>query len=562
VNLISRVGLGILILLSLLGCSGKSSPIVSSTNKNLTAFANAIDIFGGNADSTGFQPSYHDVALSQIRTYGNETGVFINNGTFAVTLNRDGDINPNDEFKPVFRWLDAADAQVNPNDPPRYVAERDFIDDNNTFDYRALNCDSIFNVNTQNGSDLASNPYIIRVLEVVVCYQIRENPQDDWDIGVTELRWIEYDDPINNENDYDDVDHFWEKEPSSRQDVIFDEWTDGIITDMDHDEYNPDIAYDFDNGDIYLVYTNVENNPNHQVLKYRYLQRNQAFPAINNENYAQDDITGHNAFDPCIDIGKITVNNNPLFQDQQTVAIAYTSQFHDPGGGRHKGFHVNVSYWPVDYSRVDHDFVAPMMNRNFPFVDAGLPSLDIAPEWNATNGGVLTYTQVEGSDGFGLITGVYAVGMLGQLADLETHFRISDPNDQDPLGENQAYDDGMYSSISCNQQLGDITFSVTFLHQQDVDNIWIPHVAGLTFTPAVLEPVYIPSQWNIDFDQWIPNTVDVIGNFNVSEIPFINPGISSAIFVDPFNNYWAAWSDRTEMEPPPQLIQAAWGNAQ
>ncbi|MFH1676764.1 MAG: hypothetical protein ABIC40_07030, partial [bacterium] len=51
----------------------------------------------------------------------------------------------------------------------------------------------------------------------------------------------------------------------------------------------------------------------------------------------------------------------------------------------------------------------------------------------------------------------------------------------------------------------------------------------------------------------------ITGNYNISEIPFINPGVSSAIVAFGSNSYWAAWADRIEMESPPETVWASYG---
>jgi len=189
------------------GCSSNNNPVIPENGRTAQAFGNAIDIFGGGANSGVFQPHYHDVALTQVREFDTEASTFPNHGTFAVTLNRAGDNNPADQFKPVFRWLDAINPTTDSADPPRLVTLRDFVDTNHNdpSDYRAVSCDAIYD---DDGDHLDTNPFTSAILEVVVCYQVRDidnlpTNADDWDIGRTELRWVT---STELGNEFDDID--------------------------------------------------------------------------------------------------------------------------------------------------------------------------------------------------------------------------------------------------------------------------------------------------------------------------------------------------------------------
>ena len=462
-------------------------------------------------------------------------------------------LNP---FKPVFRWLDS---NLNaPDFEPQFVTERDDAPGVNPSDYRSVACDAIYD-----GYGLINPGH--ETLEVVVCYTVRNiqgdpNNQNDWDVAVTALQWL---DPVGT--------NFWEQEPL-RTDFMFPNYSSGIYwyetpdqtigTREQLDEFNPDIAYDFSNGDVYLVYSNAEDNHINIRLKYRRYDR--LTSSYSREYYAQTknppyDMT--NGYDPSIDVGLITYP--PGLQTLRTVAIGWTSQwgYFADGTGPQTGFHVNVTTWPTELGDMDHPTSFSLDNPElYPdgsaikFNSAGLPSVDIAPAQNALRGACLTYTQELRPDGFGMRTQVYVVRFLGALTDLDHHIRVGPSALDDDAS--LIYDDGMYSSIGLwrTDNETNVRASVSYMSQHDHDNVLTFRAARVNLSTGAVENEFFADEQS-----------QIIGNWNYSDIPFLNPGISSALVVDtgnpPFlNNYWAAWCVRTEMEPPPDIVRAAWGN--
>jgi hypothetical protein len=206
----------------------------------------------------------------------------------------------------------------------------------------------------------------------------------------------------------------------------------------------------------------------------------------------------------------------------------------------------------------DHYTVLSLRNPDHEFSDAGLPSLDIAPNDNAIHGAALTYSQVVGADGFGLTTATFVVKFFGDIADIQNHIQITDP------GPQPQFADALYSSIAINRQenaTDDITASLAFMAQDNgfgISDNWHPRVANMRILDLDPSP-FLGVTWSGWADQGLPFTI--IGNYNLSDIPFQNPGMSTAIVTLNNDNYWASWNDRIEMEPPPTQVWASWGFA-
>ena len=530
--------LGILLALAALalGCSG-GSPAAPDIQRDIQTFDyDAIEIFGPSTAGEEITGNlFHDICLCQIRCVvpglGSAQEIFPEHGCAAVTLVRRDDTT-NYPFKPVFRWLDWNEQEgIGAGEDPLYVTARETDNCNNTADYRAPACAAIYDAGYGIVDPLGHQPAV----ELVVCYQVRNVEglfnNADWDIGVTALQWI----------GEDAVNHFWEQEPACRYDIVVDD----PQGDAQHDEFNPDIAYDHRDGAVYAVYSNVEDNASLQRIKYRKYYR-----VPNNysaEFYAQT--TDHNGHDPSIDTGYIDFTNPQ--STEYMVAVAYTSQYKIPGPGPgtapHYGFHVCATSWPSSAAPRSWPTAYDLMNWDYAYLDAGLPSLDISPnvlEPEYDNVAALVYTQVTGSDGYGPITWTFIVRFMGTLS---AHVRV---NENEELNE---YDDALYPSVAINSQTGDPVFaSVTHLaqtHQTDTLRPWAARMQ-INVDPPV-------PAWR----DWVDQNALILGNYNISDIPFVDPGVASAIVTNAGNNYWAAWCNRTEMEPPPTAVYATRGVA-
>jgi len=225
----------------LVGCSKSANPVSLDEEelyRGIQAFGTGIPIFGTNPADPSEPPHYHNIDLAWTRTAFCPTcGDAITDYCSAVTLERE-DNTPDHPFKPWFRWLDSS--TPGPGWGPSPVAERDALNPNHQADYRNPKCAALVY------QDAPEDCFI----ELAVCYQVRnsgEDDNDDWDIGVTRLQW--YDDGQQYYSQFPDLG------PARRidEDILNDP-----SGDNQWDEMNPDIAYDYTNGDIYLVYENSE----------------------------------------------------------------------------------------------------------------------------------------------------------------------------------------------------------------------------------------------------------------------------------------------------------------
>ena len=419
-------------------------------------------------------------------------------------------------------------------------------------DYAAVKCAAAYDTYTWTGGILRPGQ-TGDTLEVAVCYQIRnsEAPDNsDWDIGITVMQW--YGSNLTN---------WWQNQPDTRTDVVLPDQLDYPKTAIDQfDDLTPAITYDYATGDIYVVYTNVQEDPHagtHNTIAWlSYRRYCRQANTISNEQYAQS--TTHNGFEPSIDVGLI-------YNGQPWLAVAYTSQFRQTPGDTdpHTGYHVCVSAIPTSSFPVNYNPpVLPQLwtlldvrNRNdtnqYYWLDAGQPSLNISD-----GGGVVAYTQVTGSDDFGPITRVYTASLSGILYNPNYQHQIVLPVDLNPpTGE--TLDDDMYPSIAFDggTNNGNPTLSVTFMGQEAQTATLHPFAAHLEMNSSTGA---LSVLWH---DKAASDNPTITGNFNMSDIPFICPGISTAIIPTGTGWYWAAWCDRTEMEPPPEEVSASYGYA-
>jgi hypothetical protein len=518
-----------------LSCAKSSNPISLDIERHLSEFYDAIEIFGPTTNGN-FDERFHDISLAQTcyATPGYDDMEFGgDHGCIAITLNR-ADNDPSTPFKPVFRWLDSDNYDTS-DSPISYVCLRDAFDPDNSAEYRAIACDAIYN---PAGSGL--NNIEPASIEVVVAYMVKNRPNvpgdTEWDIEVTAMQWT-------GGNVYE----FWKNPPNYR---IIRSIPDDSVTPTD--QFNPDIAYNTDNGDVYIVYSDVLPDSDEVHLKYRKYIR--LTDAVSNEYLAQS--LGHNGYDPSIDVGRITWQG----VTRQWVAIGYTAQFDNQ-----MGYHVNITAWPYDPAWPDIDRVTTyrMRNPQYMYKDAGLPCVDIAPDANMEHVGAIIYTQVTGSDSYGAKTESFVVRFLGAVADLNQHIRVKNSDILDP-----DFIDTLYPSIAINRQdsmPSNIYASLAFMGQDidvDLSDNWHPRVASMKIydyqDPG--NPDAVGILWNGPADIGGNNDL-IIGNYNLSDIPFQNPGVASAIMTTNGDMYWAAWNDRFEMEPPPSEVWASWGYA-
>jgi hypothetical protein len=462
----------------------------------------------------------------------------------AVTLERE-DNTSDHPFKPWFRWLDSSVPDEGWG--PARVAQRDVSDPDNETDYRNPKCAALW------------GDYFI---ELAVCYQIRnseENDNEDWDIGVTRLLW--YDDGQQYYSQFPDLG------PALRIDVVLNDPPDQ----PQWDEMNPDIAYDYTNGDIYLVYENSETagtpiDPTLVRLKYRRFARNQInhrtglWPANDGEWFAQthEGINAHNGYTPSIEVGLLDLSLVGVPQDDVNyVVIAYTSQLLD-----HLGYHVCVTAWDTSTMNVSRDTSIQLRNPDFAGQNAGVPCVSITPPINQVNFAAIVFQQIVQTDAYGPVNRIYEVDMTNWNAPA---FRWNYFDVQAAYIAN--HDDGLYPAIALHEEtyvgVGYLitNASITYLAQTAQQAQLQPYVVRMAIVhPQNSTPPPPPWTHLIGYNAPIPIVSPISGNYNIDHIPILDPGASSSVVFGQDAEYWAAWCDRIEMEDPPETVWASYGD--
>ena len=519
--------LSFVVLASLLGCTG-SRPVTSPDIGDRTSqyFTTPVPLFG-----TGF----HDIDLGAIVAgpgtawYGIPVTVGVQTDV-AVSINRmNSGIPP--LFKPMYRWL----ATGGPSSNPQYIPLRENPNLNAYADYRFPKCAAaVF--------DCYSDPYN-QFVEVAVCYQITgiEGSMNEWDVGLTIMRW------------HLEESSFPTGPPDVRFDIVLPDTASGL------DELHPDVAYEPYTGDVYVVYEDVQSaSPGTPVyLKYRRFDRNpdnhEQFTNYNPPTYPTEvdaQPQTHNGYTPCIDIGWVDYGQNAV----EWVAIVYTSQYLVDGNeDMMNGYVVCCSaFQPVDPYTLSN---FPLRNPAFYWNGAGLPSVDLSPRYDGQpHFGACAFVQEDGQDGYGPIVNVYEIDTF----DFDRFTLIS--RDISNLNPNQNIADGLYPSIMVHYDPYDEfrLASITYMAQQPETQTLRPRVVRLS-----LAPEGYPNPWPPLANDFLdPDNLNltISGNYNLSQIPFIEPGVSTAIALGT-DIYWAAWCDRIEMEDPPLLVWGAYGNS-
>ncbi|MFH1675882.1 MAG: hypothetical protein ABIC40_02570, partial [bacterium] len=136
----------------------------------------------------------------------------------------------------------------------------------------------------------------------------------------------------------------------------------------------------------------------------------------------------------------------------------------------------------------------------------------------------------------------------------------------DPPSE---FADGLFPSISLHAETGTVGpfhADITYMAQTPESDILRPFVVrmGITLTFGGAPGYPLTVEHTIDWYSEIyddAGEADIKGNYNMTQLPFIDPGVSSAIVSGTSDRYWAAWCERIEMEPPPVNVAATYGYA-
>jgi len=552
-----------------ISCAGNNSgnPIELDYERDLQDFlGNPEMLFGDYYDSTFPESVYCEVdiggidVLSPDDMYSGQPYSYDDWGTAVVTLMRDEN-DTEAPFKPVARWM--TDDGIADLSEPFYVTAWDEDDPDNVIRYRHPKCIATYFETIGPGS--------IEYVELAVAYQImglsageideqigenwdEETNNDEWDIGLTTLTW--------------ELEDFPDPDFVSRKDFFIPEYVNEEPAQMD--DVDPDLAYDTYTGNIYLVFSDL-NTPRavHTAIpKYVRFERDLGDGSIelngwhNSIGWSQGvprDIrelySTHGGWDPSIAIGKMDLFVGGLWVESTDpfIVISYTAQFDGQ-----TGFNVNIASWQIDsfQNRGVFRVVHPLYeNKN-----AGLSTVALTPNSSSRNYGALVFTQVTGEDQYGpVLTSFYVDSFnIWGLGEEDSFLELTNAN----------YADNLYPSITLHETSAgsspdDYTSNVIWMAQDAEMDSLHPTTSEVTTTVTWDDdPVELSAEMELShtFTQYTENDDYTIwGNYNPAQIPFIVPGMATSIRSTSNNNYWAAWCNRIEMEPPADYVWGTFG---
>jgi hypothetical protein len=352
----------------------------------------------------------------------------------------------------------------------------------------------------------------IEIIELAVCYMVKvEGIHPYWSLGVTLNTWSvgpgDHQFPLN--------------APDQEDNWV---WDEGV------DVWHPDISYDPDTGDIYLVYT-VVGSP--AVVHYRRYNRENHTWSASYPIHPAD----HGGWTPRIDVGLYPDGNT------WTVGVAY-SAFNQ---GEHAGkWHPCIVHWNADEpDGPKGNNLIPVWNENWQYsdLDSGLPELDIGPNSNSQHYGALVYVQEEGEPGGQINYQVYEIDSI-----LQQPVRIFD--------ETAQLTDSMHPSIALHYDGGSPLHeaSISYFGKSGMV-IFQPQVCRINMDLPRDDPYKVYNYEPIEsviFDSWVP--LDVLD---------IHPALSSSIVVRLDHGYWAGFCDRVHFDPAdlPDMVWVAFGRS-
>lgn len=571
------------------GCSGDKSPVTPCENSRFVEnFANDVPIFEPDdallENSTGF----HEIDLARLIggwNWGYKGQVYNPYGwtTAAVSMQRGP--NCTSPFKPVIRFLQGSESQGSPitgsmsdvhwvtgwdanaNPPGSHQAEYRhpkcaalaYLIDNETYvevavvyQVHGLSESEILSLHEDfdefHGKDEYDNPF-----------NETNTAPGDWDIGITLLRWH--------------IDDFPDDEEPERYDFLIPDT--GFLS--QYPDTSPDVAYDFETGDLYIVYSKAETplGIEHSYIRYVWGERDDSPPYWFKSDIIFESTWGdaghwprmvqtdfdHNGHTPSVEIGLLDFfvhvegpqPDHYWVEDKRWICIAYTSQF----DGFHAGYHVIAGGWNLEFAgwqdRVFLDLRCPELEN----LNAGLPCIAVTPVASARNFAAVVLSQVAGSDGYGPILRVFEVDLfgIGTLVDIDSWFEVPSP-------DNHA--DCLFPAIALHKTLtseGPFSTSITYMAQEPEMNLLHPAMISMEIELTIddyNEP-YLEVDRTVIGNAEVLSNVTITGNYNISQIPFIDPGVSTSLVATLDGEYWAAWSERIEMEPPPEVVEGTYG---
>jgi hypothetical protein len=213
------------------------------------------------------------------------------------------------------------------------------------------------------------------IIEVAICYQIRDTVNHDWDIGFSTFRWHLLDFPEGIPVEYQHIFPDTEGDPQAGQ----------------FNDYTPDIAYDNENGDLYLVWTRYDPTLIEYParLNYRWFERSSG--GWSNVRKFYDDEHPHAQWLPRIDVGRTGFFDG----DMSTVGVVYTSKglYHD---SFEDNYHAALAYWHTHDYYDDHwvgQFAIVVPEFADTPLQSGLPVCEVAPNSDYANWGIVGFVQ-------------------------------------------------------------------------------------------------------------------------------------------------------------------------
>ncbi len=325
------------------------------------------------------------------------------------------------------------------------------------------------------------------IIEMAICYTWKDflDLPHAWDIGVTILRWVEGDFP-GEPPSYSTWD--WDISPG--------------------DGYEPDIAYDFKTGDLYITYVKDVDEPGYnRWLHYRrYIRDAEEW---SDEQCLVSDGSPHDAYNPRIDVGIVKDIHDDYSGDVNIVGIVYSGY----GYNETNEYDLMGVYWAAteadNDSKWDHTWCAVLTGVH-------LPHIDIAFDSNGINYYGVVYTKVVGSAPF------YHVWEADNLGN--EHRRIyrypDEPSVQATIAVN------FKSSTDEDDQRA----SIGFFEGHPSSSVWQSR--------CMLIDTYSGDYDNFDFFN-LNSSIEGTWTTDILEITF--PGVATAILDKSSNDLWGGY---------------------
>jgi len=342
------------------------------------------------------------------------------------------------------------------------------------------------------------------VIEAAICYSVLDLEHGDVDIGITTFRWLKPDFPDGQYDEYHLVFHESELDPPLPE-----------LNDL-----HPDIAYDNENGDIYIVWTRIDpNDVNQPKLYYRWFNRDTGSWTTFREGWKYG--YPHKQWFPRIDVGRCGITGT-----SNLVGVVYTSK----GLYSDDYYTTALAWWHtadveghLRYQMPLHVPVSILPHSDI--LNSGLPQAEIAPNSDPLEWGAVTFVQ-EVFDNPGNPDPEHKhneVWVVDNLSNTYTHVFNT-------IGEKR----GILPSIAIHPYL-------SFNHSASIS--YFEQVGADQYLPRACQ--YNPQNTPPDCNNFFNLGNDVIdgGGWQPFHLFYTNPGVSSdiAVLSAVTPDYWAAW---------------------